>query len=77
MRGNQGRNLEVVAEAETMEHCLLTYCPCLAQPRPSCTEAAQPTVGWEVPHQSRKLPSDLCKGQSDGGIFLIEVPLPR
>lgn len=55
------------------KHCLLVCSLWLAQSSVYTTQehmvkGALPTVGWGLPHQSRKHP------ESDGGIFSAEIP---
>lgn len=61
------------------EHCLLVYSLWLAQSSVYTTQehmvkGALPTVGWGLPHQSRKHPVDMSIVESDGGIFSAEIP---
>lgn len=66
-KGNQNRNQEAGIEAEARR---TTAYWCSFQP---------PTVDCTLPHQLliKKMPRDLSMGQTDGGIFSIDVPFSQ
>lgn len=76
----QGRNLEAGTEAKTMEGCCL-LASCLAcfliGGTFSCLELASPTVGWALPHQSRKRPHTCLHFNLMDTFSHLRFPLPR
>jgi hypothetical protein len=74
VQGSQGRNLEVVTDAEAIEECYLLACiACLLiAPRTTSPGVPLPTVSWALLYHSSI--NEMHHRLAHRGIFSIKIP---